>query len=116
MEADGKSRVYITGGKETAWLVFPEAERTSYEDELTGDEARKVLDRTDFDCVNSEAFEYGRDGGFGKQLVDEWGCYDKEGNRFAVDRSTWSKEERYSKLAEVLEERTGLVGLTIVVS
>jgi hypothetical protein len=109
MEPDGITRVYITSAAKGAWLVFPE--ETPYEACLRGAAARRVLDRADFHAVNSESFNWGN------KVRDEWGVFPKpDGAHFSVNRKGWKYSEHYSKLAKILEKRTGKKGLTILVS
>lgn len=117
MEPDGITRVYITSASKEAWLMYPE--ETHHESRLQGSAAQEVLKRADFHAVNIKSFEVnpGRYGSRGETISDEWGVFPlPDGEQFDVNRKGWKHSERYSRLAQVLEKRSGKKGLTILVS
>lgn len=117
MENDSVTRVYITSGEGDAWEQYPN--KQNFEDRLLGLVAQAVLAPCDFRGVNYEVFTLKPGPGikYDKKVSGVWGFTDKSnGTTFDVDKTQWSHDEKYSKLAEELEKRSGKKGLTIVVS
>ena len=119
MEDDGKTRVFIRGGKAeapTAWLIYPD--RVPYEERLQGSEAEAVIERQDALCVNSELFEAPEDdqSGFGEQIVKNWAVFVNGAQVFDIDRMDTAREDDYPVLVETLERHLGRTGLTIIAS
>ena len=116
-EKDGKSRIFITGGDNAAWLTYPKEEAVSHDNRLTNGPAQEVLKRADYRGVYQHISERDRKGKHGKTIKEGYGFFEKDGTHFDVDlKGITFSEKGDQKLVKTLEERAGKKGLTIVVS
>lgn len=113
MEKNGISQVYLIAyNPERAWAIFPRCE-----DILSKPDAKASLDtfhRVDVRCVASSMYDTKK-----RQVISrEFGCSMGFGSeRFEIDCTDWGDgNSKYDRLIQVLEQRLGRTGLTILVS
>lgn len=120
METDKQTKIFITGSDDLAWPMYPH--EVTRDQAVRGDAGREIVHRADFICVNSERFEGGKNGRFGKQIGKVYGIYPKNDElgigteRIVFDRMKFKNEgEEFKELAIFLEKLTNRTGLTILV-
>lgn len=118
MESDGVTRVFISQciGDKEAWLVYPND--VDFNKPLLGFDASPVRLRVDYTAVAIAHYRRNINGSLGDKLADYWTAV-HEGTRETIDidcMQVKTNAGRYEHLARELEKKTGIIGLTIIVS
>lgn len=119
-EKDNITRVYTRGIFSTLREMFPvEVSLKDYHGWLWGDQVKDAFTRADYIADSTLIHILKKSGNpeSGKMVVKEWSVLTRpDGERFSIDVTEWNQNEKFTKLAEHLETRTGRKGLTIIAS
>ena len=118
MEPDGVTKVYVSDcfNDKEVWLVYPN--NVDVDKSLLGFDASPVRLRVDYKAVAIAHYRRNINGSLGDKLADYWTAV-HEGTRETLDidcMQVKTNAGRYEHLARELEKKTGIIGLTIIVS